>query len=88
MEVFPDCHHCLIEPVQYYNHKIKRTHEAAGIGFQISNFAASRFDGAMNLAVSSVTGGANITHARLTDAFDGENTRTVSVKQVDRIFGQ
>ena len=83
--IFSDKKQLLIEPIVEWNPMIRRKYEESKVDFELLNVAASDHDGTMSMEVSSVTAGVPITHARLTDAASGANTRTVPVKKLDTI---
>lgn len=86
MNVFRDKKHLLVEPVQEHHENIHKLYSKYGIDYELVNCAASDKNGQMNLRVTSVEKGKDITHAHLTTDEGHEKTRVVPVQTVEQIL--
>ncbi len=86
MNAFRDKKHLLVEPVQEHHETIHKLYSKYGIDYELVNCAASDTNGQMNLRVTSVEKGKDITHAHLTTNEGHEKTRVVPVQTVEQIL--
>lgn len=84
---FGDTKQVLIEPIVEWSDTINAAYGDAGVDFDLVSAAASDFDGAMNIRLSSVSTDQKITHARLSKEKFGpdELNREVDVVRIDTL---
>jgi FkbM family methyltransferase len=83
IEVFPDLHHSLFEPVEEYYPQIRRRY--AQLGHDLVEAAVADRDGEMLLQTQKKTRGDEISHSFLTDK-PSPDTRRVRVLRLDSHF--
>jgi FkbM family methyltransferase len=83
MEVFPDLHHYLFEPVAEYYPHIRRNY--AGIGHELVEAAVTDIDGELLLQTQKKTRGDEISHSFLTPKSSAD-TRVVKGMRLDTYF--
>lgn len=65
MDVYPDKHHHLFEPVQAYHPDLEQNYQTAGISYQLHKQALSDVDGVLYLHNTSVDGSGRVTHSQI-----------------------
>lgn len=65
MDVLPDVHHHLFEPVSTYYGDLRRGYDEAGIAYDLHEVALSDENGELYLHETSVDGSGRITHAQI-----------------------
>lgn len=86
IDYFGDKPHVLCEPIAEYHESITHHYTSSGVAFDIEASAMSNMDGTVELELSSVIEGLDVSHARMAS---GENSaagltrRTVVSKRVD-----
>lgn len=87
---FGDTPHILCEPISEYYDKISKHYASCGVEFDIEPSAMSNADGSIELELSSVIEGLDITHARIIEGAGSVGTvrRQVASKRVDTMVGE
>ena len=83
IEIFPDLHHYLFEPVEEYYPHIRRNYEK--LSHELVEAAVSDSDGTMLLQTQKKTRGDEISHSFLTQKASAD-TRTVRTLRLDTYF--
>lgn len=65
MDVYPDKHHHLFEPVSTYHPDLEKNYRDAGIGYTLHKQALSDVDGMLYLHNTSVDGSGRVTHSHI-----------------------
>lgn len=90
IDLFGDKQQILCEPISEYYDVISNHYGAHGVNFEIEASAMSNADGPVELELSSVIDGLDITHARITNGEGTEGTvrRQVTGKRVDTMVSE
>ena len=85
IDYFGDKPHILCEPIVEYHEAIRHHYTSSGVEFDIEASAMSNMDGTVELELSSVIEGLDVSHARMAsgDNSSGLQRRTVACKRVD-----
>lgn len=93
MDVFPDRHHHLFEPVSTYHSDLEKNYREKGISYDLHKFALSDTNGVLFLHNTSGDGSGRITHSFIKTERDENlkflvNIEEIATRRLDDVFAQ
>jgi len=83
MDVYPDKHHHLFEPVSTYHPDLEKNYQDAGIGYTLHKQALSNVDGMLYLHNTSVDGSGRITHSHIKPEREEDLDFLVNIEEIE-----
>lgn len=83
MDVYPDKHHHLFEPVSTYHPDLEKNYQDAGIHYTLHKKALSDVDGMLYLHNTSVDGSGRITHSHIKPDREDDLDFLVNIEEIE-----
>ena len=82
MDVFPDCHHHLFEPVSVYHPDLEKNYRGKNISYDLHKIALAETNGTLFLHNTSGDGSGRITHSHLKTERDEKLNLLVNIEEI------
>ena len=83
MDVYPDKHHHLFEPVSTYHPDLEKNYQDAGIEYTLHKQALSNVDGMLYLHNTSVDGSGRVTHSHIKPEREDDLDFLVNIEEIE-----
>lgn len=83
MDVYPDKHHHLFEPVSTYHPDLEKNYQDAGIEYTLHKKALSNVDGMLYLHNTSVDGSGRVTHSHIKQEREDDLDFLVNIEEIE-----